>query len=403
MSGFYRNASPGVIMDRRTAISHLGVAVGTAAALPIVPSRVRTQTKEEEVARWLRVTGVPGAVLGIVEDDRVTTRAFGFRRNGVPDATTADTVYAAASLTKTVFAYVFLSLVSEGAIILDRPVREYLELPNPQDDRSKRITARHLLSHSGGWRNWRNNDGQQLTSDFEPGAGWSYSGEGFFFLQRIVESVTGKSFGQHAQERLFAPLGMSRSSVVITEELEPHLAPGHNGRGDLGTPFGAGALAALRRAARERGVPPQFASVADAERALREGEPRLPVLPNFLVPNAAASMVTTASDFAKFLRHLVTSFGSTGSAATVVQQMMSPQVKAGDGIQWGLGVGLEAVGSRQFAWQWGDNPGYKNFYWADPVGKRAMCVFTNGDRGARVYERLVRAQTGVDHPAFLFL
>jgi CubicO group peptidase (beta-lactamase class C family) len=95
--------------------------------------------------------------------------ALGVSRAGEADRVTPDTVYAAASLTKTVFAWVFLGLVQEGLVSLDRPVRDYLPLPNPDDARSATITARHLLSHTGGWRNWRNTR-PLLTADFKPGS-----------------------------------------------------------------------------------------------------------------------------------------------------------------------------------------------------------------------------------------
>lgn len=286
--------------------------------------------------------------------------------------------------------------------MLDRPVGEYLPLPNPDDVRARTITARHLLSHSGGWRNWRNNNTQALTSDFEPGSRWSYSGEGFFFLQRVIEKLTGKSFSLHARERVFQPLGMTRSSMALLAELEPHQAAGHNFRGDVTPPFGRPTLLELRRRMAERGVSLEAATTEDEEQAMKVAEPSLPVLPNFMSPNAAASLLTTASDFGRFLSHLVTARQRGGPAAAIVQQMMSPQIRCNEAIQWGLGVGLEDVNGRRYAWQWGDNPGFKNFFFADPQGQKAMLVFTNGDRGARVYERVIRAVTGEDHPAFLF-
>ena len=117
---------------------------------------------------------------------------------------------------------------------------------------------------------------------------------------------------------------------------------------------------------------------------------------------AQASMLTTANDFGIFLRHLVTAKRKGGPAAAIVEQMMSPQIRCNEAVQWGLGVGLEDIGNRRFAWQWGDNSGFKHLYFADPVNEKAMVVFTNGDRGARVYERVIRATTGEDHPAFLW-
>ena len=360
------------------------------------------QNRDEDFERILRLASVPSFSYAIVDGDKITTRSLGVRRAGEAERATPDTVYAAASLTKAVFSYVFLGLVNEGLLSLDKRVSEYLPLPNPEDARAATITARNLLSHSGGWRNWRNNTTQMLTADFEPGSRWSYSGEGFFFLQRVVEKLTGKSVPHLARERVFEPLGMKRSSMVGLAELEPFQATGHSGRGDVTQPFGRPTLLELRRMMSAKGVSLESAKVEDAEQAIKTAEPTLPVLPNFLSPNAAASLLTTANDFALFLRHLVTARRAGGAPAAIVDLMMTPQVKCNDAVQWGLGVGLEDLGARRFAWQWGDNPGFKNIFFADPRQMKAMAVFTNGDRGARVYERVIRALTDEDHPAFLW-
>ena len=113
-------------------------------------------------------------------------------------------------------------------------------------------------------------------------------------------------------------------------------------------------------------------------------------------------MLTTANDFALFLRHIITARRAGSAPAAIVELMMSPQFKCNEAMQWGLGVGLEDVGNRRYAWQWGDNPGFKNFFFVDPQRTKAMAVFTNGDRGARVYERVILAIAGEDHPAFLW-
>jgi CubicO group peptidase (beta-lactamase class C family) len=388
-------------VTRRSAVAHLGVAA-LGLGIPVVRRAPDPAMRDEEIERLLRLASVPSMSYALVDGDRITTRAIGVRRAGEAERVTADTVYAAASLTKAVVSYVLLGLVGEGALSLDRPVREYLPLPNPDDPRAGAITARRLLSHSGGWRNWRNNASQPLTADFEPGARWSYSGEGFFFLQRVAEKLTGKGIGQLARERVFEPLGMTRSSLVGLVELEPFQATGHNGRGEVTQPFGRPTLLELRRLATERGVRLDVLRTEDSEQAIRTAEPALPVLPNFLVPNAAASLLTTPNDFGRFLRHLVTARKAGGRPAAIVDLMMSPQIRCNEAVQWGLGVGIEESGGRRSAWQWGDNPGFKNFFLADTQNGKAMVVFTNGDRGARVYERVMRATLGEDHPAFLW-
>ncbi|MEQ1692675.1 MAG: serine hydrolase domain-containing protein, partial [Gemmatimonas sp.] len=357
---------------------------------------------EADLLQLLPLANVPSLSIARVNGDRIATTALGVQRAGESERVTPDTVYAAASLTKAAFAYVLLGLVHDGLLSLDRPVGDYLPLPNPGDTRAAGITARHLLSHSGGWRNWRNSNTQPLTADFEPGSRWSYSGEGYFFLQRIVEKLTNKSIGVLMRERLFEPLRMKRTSMGALAELDVNRAAGHDGRGQASQPFGRAATLELRRLMAERGLSAEAATVDDTEKALRTAEPTLPVLPNFLSNNAAASLLTTAADFALFLRHVVTARQRGGADAAVVALMMSPQVRCNARVQWGLGVGLEDVGTRRYAWQWGDNPGFKNYYFADPTKGTAMVVFTNGDRGARIYERAIRTMTGEDHPGFLW-
>ena len=170
-------ASPDI--PRRSALTKLGaIAVGFRATTLHEPQQSQSaqQQSDEDFERLLRLASVPSMSLAIVDGERISTRSLGVRRAGESERVTPETVYAAASLTKAVFSYVFLGLVNEGLLSLDRPVREYLPLPNPDDPRAAAITARRLLSHSGGWRNWRNNASQTLTADFEPGARWSYSG-----------------------------------------------------------------------------------------------------------------------------------------------------------------------------------------------------------------------------------
>lgn len=397
-------------MNRRSALASLASAGALAAigrralaadpaALP--PGQPGT-LPQPELERLLRLAAVPSVALALVDGARVTTRVAGVRRAGDPTPTSVDTVYAAASLTKPVVAYTLLTLAQEGVLSLDRPVADYLPLPNPDDARARTITARHLLSHSGGWRNWRNNAQQALTADFDPGTRWSYSGEGYFFLQRVLEKLTGRAIGALVRERVFHPLGMTRSALALGEELEPHLAVGHNGRGEPVPAFARNTLLEMRRLVAARGETLDAVRVEDAEQALRTADPTFPALPNFLVPNAAASLVTTIADFTRFLQHLLGARAAGGAAARVVEQMLTPQVRGNDAIQWGLGLGLETTPRGVAGWQWGDNPGYKHFCFANPAAGTAMVVFTNGDRGARVYERVIRALTGEDRAAFLF-
>jgi CubicO group peptidase (beta-lactamase class C family) len=143
-------------------------------------------------------------------------------------------------------------------------------------------------------------------------------------------------------------------------------------------------------------------TTADVETALPRVDATIPVLPNFLVPNAAASLLTTARDYGAFVRWLMGA-GPVPGGRAILDRMMVQRSTINDALGWGSGIGLEQAGGRRYVWHWGDNPGFKNFIVADPAAGSALVLFTNGNAGQRVYERVVRARTGVDHPAFLWL
>jgi CubicO group peptidase (beta-lactamase class C family) len=397
-------------VSRRAWLAHSGALALTACAAgggatlasSAAASAARTTSLDDlaaEVPRLLRLASVPGLSMAIVRSGEVTSRGFGIRRAGSEGFVTPDTVFEAASLSKPVFAYALLSLVAEGALDLDRPVGTYVEVPNPADALAKSITARHLLSHSGGWRNWRARD-QALTSDFAPGSRFSYSGEGFYFLQRIAEKLSGRGFSAFMRDRVLTPLGMRNSGYVWRQELDTALASPHTNRGQPMDSNGVRTGRVFAGMAMESGKPLDDWHVEDAERSLARVDAALPAIPNFLVPNAAASLLTTANDYALFLRHLT---GPAGKADARLGQMLTSQVSINEALSWGLGMGLERVDGRQYFWHWGDNPGFKNFVVGDAAAGWSVVVFSNGNSGARVYERVVRAVTGQDHPAFLWI
>lgn len=395
----------------------LAAGAALAGALPMDARAMRAATLPDvvpaDVERWMRLANVPGLALATVRGSRVEARGWGVRRAADANVTAApattpaaapapvdgDTVFEAASLTKQLFAYLVHRLAMDGALDLDRPVREYLALPDATDGRAAGITARHLLGHAGGWRNWRFGPQQKLTADFAPGSRWSYSGEGYFFLQRVLEARTGQPVARLLRERVLAPLGMTRSALLWTPALDAALASPHSNRGVPMDSFHVRTVRAMRAALAKAGAPADEWSTADAERTWPTLEGMDNILPNNLLPNVAASLLTTARDYGIFVAHL---FGdATGQA--VLARMMAPVVTINESLAWGAGVGLEREAGRTMFWQWGDNSGFKHFLLGDAQARTAWVVFTNGNAGRNVHERVLRAATGRDHAAFLWL
>jgi CubicO group peptidase (beta-lactamase class C family) len=362
----------------------------------------RSTAADDEIARLMRLASVPGMSIATIREGDVAVEGFGVRRANTEDRVTGDTVFEAASLSKPVFAAIVLQLAAEGVIDIEKPLGDYLALPNPADERAKAITVAHALSHSGGWRNWRFGRDVTLTSDFPPGSRFSYSGEGFFFLQRVVEKLTGRGLQRLARERIFDPLGMRSSAFMWRPDLDATLASPHSNRGVPQDSFNARTSKAFRALPNEAGKPVEEWTNEDVEKAMARVDPNQPVLPNNLVPNAAASLMTSARDYGTFVRSLFGT-GSVADGRSLLDRMLAQRVTINEALGWGLGVGLERLDGRQYFWHWGDNPGFKNFVIAEPAARSAMVMFTNGNAGARVYERVLRARSGLDHPAFLWI
>lgn len=365
-------------------------------------SPATTPGDASEIPTLLQLAGVPGMAIATVRGAEVSVEGFGVRRAGTDDTVTGDTVFEAASLSKPVFASIVMQLAAEGTIDLTRPLVSYLPLPNPTDERAKLITATHVLSHSSGWRNWRNGRDVALTADFPPGSKFSYSGEGYFFLQRVIEKLTGTGLSRLARERVFIPLGMKSSGYIWRSELDTMLAAPHTNRGQPIDSFNARAGKAFQGFVAEMGKPVDEWSTDDVEKALPRMDANLPVLPNFMVPNAAASLMTTARDYGTFIRWLFGA-GPVQGGRAALDRMIVQQSTINGSLGWGSGIGLEQTGGRKYVWHWGDNPGFKNFIVGEPASGSAIVIFTNGNSGQRVYERVIRSRTGVDHPAFLWL
>jgi CubicO group peptidase (beta-lactamase class C family) len=164
----------------------------------------------------------------VVQDGKSVWRHLaGVVEAGTTKAVTPDTVVPAASLSKPVFAHAVLRLMDEGWLNPDRPLKSYVPDHAPADHRGDTITARHVLSHSSGLRNWRNNRDQALVPDFDPGSRFQYSGEGFYYLQRAVEKIMGMGFEKYMQERLLVPLGMTSSTYSWRPDTDARLWVGH--------------------------------------------------------------------------------------------------------------------------------------------------------------------------------
>jgi CubicO group peptidase (beta-lactamase class C family) len=347
------------------ALAALVATVQACAAPPSDP--IDTLTDAERLAELERVIpmvmdsgSVTGLSVAVVSDSGVVwSRGFGVRNVETGEPVDTQSVFEAASLSKPVFAYAVLQLVDQGLIDLDVPLATYYEYEDiAHDARHRSITARMVLTHSTGFPNWRR-DGR-LTINFEPGSEFSYSGEGFGYLQRVVMHLTGEPLQELMERLVFEPLQMTSSSYIWDERFDAHIAMPHDD---------AGQLAEKRKPGRGRG-------------------------------HAAATLHTTAPDFGRFL---VAVLNGTGLSDSLAGAMLSPQIEVDSGVTWGLGIGLQDNEAGRALWHWGDNQNYKAYTLASRDHGVGVVWFTNSQHGQAVLSSLLAHTVGGDQPAARWL
>lgn len=173
---------------------------------------------------------IPGAALVLVEGDRIV-HVRGFGRAGPSGAmVTPITPFKLGSVSKSITAVAVAELVEEGKVSFDAPARRYLPwFRVGASGASDRITVRELLTHtsglptSAGRRNFADRDAsegaleravRELSSvrlGHDPGTHFQYSNANYQTLGAIVEAASGLRFSRFVTERIFRPLGMSKS------------------------------------------------------------------------------------------------------------------------------------------------------------------------------------------------
>jgi CubicO group peptidase (beta-lactamase class C family) len=332
------------------------------------------------IPKLMHLAEVPGLGIATVENGQVQwAGSFGVKNVKTGQPVDAHTVFPAASLSKVVFAYAVLKLVDEGKLDLDTPLSHYLPAYVDNDPRIDLITARHVLTHRTGFPNWRPN-GKPLLIHFQPGERFSYSGEGFVYLQRAVEKITGKPLNAFVAERVFHPVGMTDSSYVWEPRYETMAVSGHS----------------------EAGEPSDVPRTEEGKSPVNGGGG----------PSAAATLLTTPTDYARFLIALMNGTGLKEETAAAMRSAQSevdaacancigkPEGPHSESISWGLGVGLVKSGGEMLLWHWGDNGNYKAFFAASPSRKRGVVVLTNSANGMMIIPEIVAAALGQTLPAF---
>jgi CubicO group peptidase (beta-lactamase class C family) len=329
---------------------------------------------QKDLPLLMKEADLPGLSIALIRNSEVVWhQGFGVKDSKSKEPVGDNTVFEAASLSKPVFAYAVLQLVDSGKLDLDTPLQKYLpgDYDVGPDPRLGLITARHVLSHTTGFPNWRQQSGLKIF--FTPGEKFSYSGEGFVYLAKVVERITGEELNNFLRRTVFQPLQMSNSSFIWEAGYEQLKTSRHNSMGEPTEQF------------------------------------------KTTTPNAASTLHTTALDYGRFV---VAILKGTGLKKETLKQMLTTQVKVdesgsnmtnrpankpSDAVSWGLGWGLQNTRDGLSFWHWGDNGNAKAYIVAFNRQKLGAVVFANGDNGLSFMPELISRAVGGEQPALSWI
>ncbi len=307
-------------------------------------------------AKWNRST--PGCAVGVsIGGKPVLMKAYGMAdlEHDVPN--TAETIFEGGSVSKQFTAMAVLLLAKDGKLSIDDPVKRYIpELP----DYGAPLTIRHMLTHTSGLRDWGSVESiagwprttreythahvldivsRQRSLNFPSGTNWSYSNTGFNLAAIIVQRVSGMSFAEFSQQRIFAPLGLTRTSW---------------------------------RDDHTRIVKGRAIAYADDKGMFHMEMPFENVYGN-------GGLLTTVGDLLKWNENFISP--TVGTAALIAEQQRAARTTAGKELDYALGLYVGEYRGVRSVWHSGSTAGYRAHLSQYPDSRTSIAVLCNVTSG----------------------
>ena len=348
-------------------------------------SKISVVEIDNTVNRLMDRANVQGLSLSILnKNQQAYLKTYGFKNIDKNEYLDASTVLYAASFSKAVFGYLTMKLAQEKVVDLDKPLYNYLSKPIEayeyfsdlkSDDRWKLITARMCLSHTTGLPNvrWLHPTTGVLDTlgvmkiYFTPGQKYAYSGEGIKLLQLVIEEITKQSVEELAIEKIFKPIGMTRTGYIWYDRFDDNYATGHL-----------------------------------ADNTLNPKKKRT-------TPVAGGSLVTTITDYTRFIEYLMQ---QKGLDKRIFKEMISPQIEIlsktqfpsiteetttenkAINLSYGLGWGLLKCPYGRAFFKEGHDDAWRN-YNINFIDKGiSIIIITNSANGEFIFKELLETLIG---------
>ena len=366
ITGFSQQASYSAAVEER--IKQVEKSLGEA---------IKTDDKPIILQDRMKQYGVPGLSIAVIKDHKIEwTRGYGYADKESARPVTPQTLFQAASLSKSINAVGVLRLVQQKKLDLDKDINTYLKSWKFPYDTAKGktpITLRHLLSHTAGtsvhgFRGYAASekiptviqilDGEApanskpVRSMFEAGTRVQYSGGGTTISQLIVMDVTGQPYDAYMQQNVLNPLGMDNSFYT---------APPPTGKTML-----------ISTAYRQDGT------------AVKGGYHIYP-------ENAAASLWTTPTDIAKFI--IALQLAGSGKSEKVLNKETAALMLTPYKDNATLGTWIRTAGTDQYFNHGGSNEGFRCVYYGSKEGGNGVVVMVNSEEGSILQEVVAAVAT----------
>ena len=340
---------------------------------------------DNKIQALMKAANVQGLAVTVFNNNQaVYKKTFGYKRIDTKEPINTKTNFYGASLSKPVFAVLVMKLVEEKVLDLDKPLQDYLPKPiyeyTPSkkwhdnysalkgDSSYRKITARMCLDHTSGFPNWRwYEHDQKLRINFTPGSKYQYSGEGLVYLQVVLEHMLGQSLEELMKEKIFTPLGMSKSSYTWQTAFEGDYCLGHTATGAL------------------------YEKDKDNE------------------ARSASTLETTLDDYTMFTTAVLK---SSILKESTTKEMFTPQIRlrsvqqfgplslidstTNDGINlsYGLGWGLLQSPYGTGAFKEGHGDGFQHYSILFPKQGKGIIIMSNSDNAESIFKELLETAIG---------
>lgn len=197
-----------------------------------------------------------GTILIEQHSKTIYKESFGFANMPFRIPSTVDTRYKIASITKAFTAVLILQLYEAGKIDLDRTINTYL--PNYKGQGGNQVTIKELLNMTSGIRNMDTgltlqsvlkngmpqyqmpHTADEMLTKFcsdtlvtKPGTVFDYNNADYIILGKIVEQISGKTFGENLKEKILIPLQLNNTGLLSQQDIVVNLADTYFYRDDI--------------------------------------------------------------------------------------------------------------------------------------------------------------------------